>query len=501
MQVISADKPLVLMVGISCFNKRIVGGKKMDLKVKIQKFGGFLAGMVIPNIGAFIAWGLITALFLETGWFPNEDLATMISPMLQYLLPILISYTGGKMVYGQRGAVAGAVAASGAIFGSEIPMFLAAMMLGPLGGWVMKQVDKVLEGKIKSGFEMLVNNFSIGIVGLIMSVFSFYVIGPIITVLTDAATAGINFLITANLYPLLAVIIEPAKVLFLNNAIDQGIFVPLGAAQILEHGGKTLFYMLVSSPAPGAGILLAYSFFGRGNSKKSAPSALIIQFIGGIHEVYFPYVLMKPLMFLAVIAGGIAQIIVWVLLNAGLAGYPHPGSIVSFLIMLPKGGAIPVLLGILAGIAGSMFTAMAILKFDKSAEEDEDVSLSDDIGEMLGVKKEESVSTSDAVKSWKTEDIERIIFACDAGIGSSAMGSGILKKKVKDAGLSIIVENSAVDVVDKNTKVIVTHKNLYERAKKAAPNAIVRTVESFLNDPQYDILVKNLTEGEVKDEH
>jgi PTS system mannitol-specific IIC component len=480
----------------------------MDLKMKIQKFGGFLAGMVIPNIGAFIAWGLITALFLETGWLPNKELATMISPMLQYLLPILIAYTGGRMVYDQRGAVAGAVAASGAIFGSEIPMFLAAMILGPFGGWVMKKVDKVLDGKVKSGFEMLVNNFSIGFVGLILAVFSFYVIGPVITVLTTAATTGINFLINANLYPLLAVIIEPAKVLFLNNAIDQGIFVPLGAAQILAHGGKTLFYMLVSSPAPGAGILLAYSLFGRGNSKKSAPSALIIQFIGGIHEVYFPYVLMKPLMFLAVIAGGVAQIIVWVLLNAGLAGYPHPGSIISFLIMLPKGGAIPVLLGILAGIAGSMFSAMVILKFDKSAEESEDTSLGDDIGAMLGVQKNEGIEVAavdddlkNLVRSWKTKDIDKIIFACDAGIGSSAMGSGILKKKVKEAGLNIAVENSAVDVVDKDTKVVVTHKKLYDRAKQAAPNAVVRTVDSFLTDPQYDILVKDLKEGEVRDEH
>lgn len=335
----------------------------MDFKMKIQKFGGFLAGMVIPNIGAFIAWGLITALFLETGWLPNEELATMIGPMLQYLLPILIAFTGGKMIYGQRGAVAGAVAASGAIFGSEIPMFLAAMILGPLGGWVMKKVDTFLDGKIPSGFEMLVNNFSIGIVGLVLAVFSFYVISPAIAGATAAATTGINLLINKGLYPLLAVIIEPAKVLFLNNAIDQGIFVPLGAAQILEHGGKTLFYMLVSSPAPGAGILLAYALFGRGNSKKSAPSALLIQFIGGIHEVYFPYVLMKPLMFFAVIGGGIAQIVVWVLLNAGLAGYPHPGSIVSFLIMLPKGGAVPVLLGIAAGILGSASIAAIILKW------------------------------------------------------------------------------------------------------------------------------------------
>ncbi|MBP3041041.1 PTS mannitol transporter subunit IICB [Bacillaceae bacterium Marseille-Q3522] len=479
----------------------------MDYKMKVQKFGGFLAGMVIPNIGAFIAWGLITALFLDTGWLPNKELATMISPMLQYLLPILISYTGGRMIYGQRGAVAGVVAACGAIFGSDIPMFLAAMILGPLGGIAIKQVDKLLEGKIKSGFEMLVNNFSIGILGMLMAVVSFYLVGPAISAGTNAATAGINVIIDAKLLPLLAFIIEPAKVLFLNNAIDQGIFVPLGAAQILEHGGKTLFYMLVSSPAPGAGILLAYSFFGKGNSKKSAPSAWIIQFIGGIHEVYFPYVLMKPLMFFAVIGGGVAQIIVWIMLNAGLAGYPHPGSIISFLIMLPKGGAIPVLLGIIAGVAGSFLIASFFLKIDKSAVNDEDVSLGDDIGKMLGVSKAVANQSNSKIidenhkvaeKAWKTENIDLIVFACDAGIGSSAMGSGIVRKKVKDAGLNIKVENYAVDSVPKDVKVIVTHKNLYHRAVTAAPNAVVRTVDSFLNDPQYDILIEDLLKGEVR---
>lgn len=470
----------------------------MDFKMKIQKFGGFLAGMVIPNIGAFIAWGLITALFLDSGWFPNPELATMIGPMLQFLLPILIAFTGGRMVYGQRGAVAGVVAASGAIFGSEIPMFLAAMVLGPLGAVVIKKVDKVLEGKVKSGFEMLVNNFSIGIIGMFLAVISFYIVGPLIAAGTNAATAGINVIIDAKLLPLLAVIIEPAKVLFLNNAIDQGIFVPLGAAEILAHGGKTLFYMLVSSPAPGAGILLAYSFFGKGNSKKSAPSALLIQFVGGIHEVYFPYVLMKPVMFLAVIGGGIAQIIVWVLLNAGLAGYPHPGSIVSFMIMLPKGGALPVLLGLAAGIAASFFTAAFFLKIDKNSDGAEDVSLSDDIGAMLGVPAEETEKSLKTGNAYKTVDIDLIVFACDAGIGSSAMGSGIVKKKVKDAGLVIKVENFAVDSVPKDVKVIVTHKNLYNRAVSAAPNAVVRTVESFLNDPEYDILIADLLEGEVR---
>lgn len=485
----------------------------MDFKVKIQKFGGFLAGMVIPNIGAFIAWGLITAMFLDSGWFPNKQLATLISPMLQYLLPTLIAYTGGKMVYGQRGAVAGAVTAAGAIFGSKIPMFLAAMILGPLGAWVMKKVDKLLDGKIMTGFEMLVNNFSIGIVGLLLAVFSFYIIEPIIASATQAATVGVNYLIHANLYPLLAVIIEPAKVLFLNNAIDQGIFVPLGSAEILRHGGKTLFYMLVSSPAPGAGILLAYSLFGKGNSKKSAPSSLIIEFIGGIHEVYFPYVLMKPLMFLAVIAGGVCQIIVWVLLKSGLAGYPHPGSIISFLIMLPKGGALSVLLGLAAGVLGSLIVAFFILKADHS-DQDGDVSLASDIQDMLGVKQEtgnqetdnQEVSGSDkgvskSAKKINASDVKEIFFACDAGIGSSAMGSGILKKKIKEAGFDINVTNCAVDRLNKDAQVVVTHENLLERAQQAAPNAVIYTVQSFLNDPTYDEIVDDLKKGVLSGEN
>lgn len=474
-----------------------------DFKLKIQKFGGFLAGMVIPNIGAFIAWGLITAMFLDSGWFPNKQLATLISPMLQYLLPTLIAYTGGKMVYGQRGAVAGVVTAAGAIFGSKIPMFLAAMILGPLGGWVMKKVDKLLDGKVMTGFEMLVNNFSIGIVGLVLAVISFYVIEPVIASATQAATVGVNYLIKANLYPLLAVIIEPAKVLFLNNAIDQGIFVPLGSAEILKHGGKTLFYMLVSSPAPGAGILLAYSLFGKGNSKKSAPSSLIIEFIGGIHEVYFPYVLMKPLMFLAVIAGGVCQIVVWVLLKSGLAGYPHPGSIISFLIMLPKGGALSVLLGLAAGVLGSLTVAFFILKADHSDQEG-DVSLAGDIQDMLGVKQEDSgsdKSVSQSSKRINASDVKEIIFACDAGIGSSAMGSGILKKKIKEAGFDINVTNCAVDRLSKDAQVVVTHENLLERAQQAAPNAAIYTVKDFLNDPTYDEIVDDLKKGVLSGEN
>ncbi|MEW9080004.1 PTS mannitol transporter subunit IICB [Terrisporobacter glycolicus] len=473
----------------------------MDIKVRVQKFGGFLAGMVIPNIGAFIAWGLITAFFIPTGWFPNEQLGSMVDPMIKYLLPILIAFTGGNMIYNQRGGVAGVVATMGAIVGSDIPMFMAAMILGPLGAFCIKKIDKFLEGKIKSGFEMLISNFTIGILGMVLAIISFKVIGPIISSTTDVAVAGINTIIKAKLLPLLAVIIEPAKVLFLNNAIDQGIFVPLGVQDISQHG-QTIFFMLVSSPAPGAGILLAYSIFGKGNSKKSAPSALLIEFIGGIHEVYFPYVLMKPIMFLAVIVGGISQALVWNLLGAGLAGYPHPGSIVSFLIMLPKGGFIQVMLGILAGLAASFALASVFLKADKSKENDEDMSLGDEIGSMLGMSTNNDMSDVVAMNKSDevlfTKDIETIVFACDAGIGSSAMGAGILRNKVNESKLNINVVNYAIDKVPDGVKLVVCHKNLYDRAEKNIPNAKIKTIESFLNDPVYDTLIEELKRGEVK---
>lgn len=464
----------------------------MEVKVRVQKFGSFLAGMVLPNIGVFIAWGLLTAMFLDSGWFPNKQLATLIPLILQYMLPLVIAYTGGEMIYGKRGACAGAVAAAGAIFGTSLPMFLGAMILGPFGAYVMKKMDRLLDGRIPIGFEMLVNNFSFGFVGVALIIFSFFLVGPIIGALTSFAEAGVKAIIQLGLMPLLALIIEPAKVLFLNNAIDQGIFVPLGSAEILKTGGKTIYYMLVSSPAPGAGILLAYWLFGKGESKQSAPSSLLIQFIGGIHEIYFPYVLMKPLMFLAVIAGGIAQIVVWVLTNAGLAGYPHPGSVISFIIMLPKTGAFNVILGLVAGIAGSCAVASLILKTDRQ-EEEIDVSLNSEFSQMLGVPQKTKGQTS-----IPTKEIKTIIFACDAGVGSSAMGASVLKKKIEQAGLQLEVMHCPVDRIPNDSKVILTQEKLKPRAQMACPEAVIRTVTNFLGDPQYDQLIKELIDGYVQ---
>ena len=259
--------------------------EKTTFSQKLQKFGAFLAGMVIPNIGAFIGFGLITAFFLETGWTPNAKLANLISPILNSLLPILIGHTGGKMVGGDRGGVIGALVTVGAIVAVPgTPMFLAAMILGPASGWCIKKFDAAVDGKIPGGFEMIVNNFSLGIIGGILCCVAYLVFGPVMDTVTQVLTNGVNWIVTHNVLPLSAIFVEPAKVLFLNNALDHGIFGPIGYEQVKTLGHSALF-LLVPNPGTGLGLLLAYWFFGKGEMKEAAPGMILIHFFGGIHEV------------------------------------------------------------------------------------------------------------------------------------------------------------------------------------------------------------------------
>ncbi len=345
--------------------------KSASIKEKVQMFGGFLAGMVMPNIGAFIAWGFITALFIPTGWLPNEHLSALVGPMITYLLPILIGYTGGKLIYGVRGGVVGATATAGVIVGTGIPMFLGAMIMGPLGGWVIKKFDSVVEGKIPAGFEMLINNFSAGILGMIFALLAFLGVGPAVETLNIALEAGLDVIVSAGLLPLASIIIEPAKILFLNNAINHGVLGPLGVQQAAEMG-KSIFFLLETNPGPGLGILCAYFVFGKGLSKQSAPGAIIIHFLGGIHEIYFPYVLAKPRMLLAVIAGGAAGVLTFVVTGAGLVATPSPGSIFALIAMSARGGLVGVLFGILIAAAVSFFIGGLLLKTDKSDDVETD---------------------------------------------------------------------------------------------------------------------------------
>lgn len=341
-------------------------------KATVQRIGGHLAGMVMPNIGAFIAWGLITALFIPKGWIPNETLAALVGPMITYLLPILIGYTGGRMVHGQRGAVVGAVATMGVVVGADVPMFLGAMIMGPAAAYVVKQFDRLIEDRIRPGFEMLVDNFSAGIIGGAMALLGVWAVGPAVDWIAKRAEDGVDFLIDNHMLGLASIIVEPAKVLFLNNAINHGVFTPLGAAEA-ESAGKSILFMIETNPGPGLGLLLAFFLFGPRALRPSVPAAMIIQFLGGIHEIYFPYVLMKPRLILAVIAGGAAGVSTFMITGAGLVSAPAPGSIFAYLAVTPKGGWFGVLLGIVIATAVTFAVASALLGFGRNepAEEEE----------------------------------------------------------------------------------------------------------------------------------
>ncbi|PRX21129.1 PTS system mannitol-specific IIC component [Orenia metallireducens] len=453
------------------------------MRQRIQKFGRFLSGMVMPNIGAFIAWGFITALFIPTGWLPNENLSSMVGPMITYLLPLLIGYTGGKMVADARGGVVGAVATMGVIVGADIPMFLGAMVMGPLGGLVIKKFDGMIDGKVKSGFEMLVNNFSAGIIGMALAIIAYLGIGPVVLSLNKVLATGVQTIVNAGLLPLASLFIEPAKILFLNNAINHGVLSPLGVNEVKELG-QSIFFLLETNPGPGLGILLAYMLAGKGNAKQSAPGAAIIHFFGGIHEIYFPYVLMKPSLLLAVIAGGATGVFTFVITGAGLVASPSPGSIIALLAMTPKGNFFGVIAGVISATAVSFLVASALLKASANNVNDDLESATKQMKEMKGKKV--------AIPASNIGTVNKIIVACDAGMGSSAMAASQVRNKVQKAGLDIKVDNSAVDEIPQDVDIVIVHKELLDRAKKSAPGKEYIPIETFLNNPVYDELVERL---------
>lgn len=467
-----------------------------DIKIKVQSFGRFLSNMVMPNIGAFIAWGIITALFIPTGWLPNETLAKLVGPMITYLLPLLIGYTGGKLVGGERGGVVGAITTMGVIVGADMPMFLGSMIAGPLGGWAIKKFDVWVDGKIKSGFEMLVNNFSAGIIGMILAILAFLGIGPAVEVLSKILAAGVNFMVAHEMLPLASIFVEPAKILFLNNAINHGIFSPLGIQQSHELG-KSIFFLIEANPGPGMGVLLAYMFFGRGSAKQSAGGAAIIHFLGGIHEIYFPYVLMNPRLILAVILGGMTGVFTLTILNGGLVSPASPGSILAVLAMTPKGAYFANIAAIIAAMAVSFVVAAVLLKTSKVKEEDDIEAATRRMQDMKAQSKGGATPLAAGDVANDLSHVRKIIVACDAGMGSSAMGAGVLRKKVQDAGLSnISVTNSAINNLPPDVDLVITHRDLTERAMRQVTQAQHISLTNFLDSGLYTSLTERLVSAQ-----
>lgn len=443
----------------------------MKVSRHIQSFGSTLSAMIMPNIGAFIAWGLITALFIPTGWAPHEELAKLIEPMLYYLLPFLIAYTAGSNIAGVRGGVMGAIATTGVIAGSDVPMFLGAMVMGPAAGYLIKRFDVAIEGKVKPGFEMLTNNFSVGILGMICAIAGFLVIGPIMLTLTHGLNAGVELVLDKGILPLIALFIEPGKVLFLNNAINHGVLTPLGIEQARETGSSILF-LLETNPGPGLGVLLAYALFGKGEAKKTAPASSLILFLGGIHEIYFPYILMRPILILSTIMGSASAIIYYQFAASGLVSAASPGSIISLVAMSPRGTTLHVVIGIVLATCVSFLTACFFVR--KSTNR------------TLG----EAQKEKDLLKN-KVTDPKKIVFACQAGMGSSAMGAAAFRKRADQPDLSIT--NAAVNDIPSDTDIVVCQATFVSEVKHRVPSAEIVIIETFLSDPALDTLAAHLS--------
>lgn len=498
----------------------VVAPPSSSARVRVQRFGTFLSGMVMPNIPAFIAWGFITALFIQTGWTPvgilggfgtTQGVANvgLVGPMITYLIPLLIAAQGGRMVYGLRGAVVGTVFATGVIVGSiGTTMILGAMICGPLGAYLMKQIDRLWEGKIRAGFEMLVNNFSAGFVGFGLAMAGFFWLSPFFSWISTILGDGVKFLVNAHVLPLASVFIEPAKVVFLNNAINHGVLDQLGASQV-QQSGKSILFLLEANPGPGAGLLLAFTFFGVGIARATAPGAFIIQFLGGIHEVYFPFVLSKPILVLAVIAGGATGVATNVAFQSGLVAPASPGSIFAVLIETSKDSYVGVILSVVLSAAVSFLVTAVILRAsrrrDLEAEAAGENALADAIAQNAANKGRDSrvgdlLSTAGADSPQANADaaggvatatkISSIVFACDAGMGSSAMGATVVRSKLAKAGImGVTVTNKAIANLTDDVDLVITQSQLTERAKQKAPHAHHVSVDNFMSSPRYDEVV------------
>lgn len=461
------------------------------MKNSVQRFGKFLSAMIMPNIGALIAFGFLAAFFNGSGWIPHEGFATIFSAILVYLIPILIASTGGKLIGGERGSIVGAIAVVGAIMSDpDTTMLMAAMIIGPLSGLCIKKFDQVMEGHMPAGFEMLINNFSVGIIGMLLSMVSYLVIGPFMNLILAVLTAGVNVLVEHSMLPLIAVFIEPAKVLFLNNAINHGIFTPIATAQAAE-AGKSIMYMLEANPGPGLGVLLAYMFFCEDKkTKQSAPGAVIIHLLGGIHEIYFPYILMNPLVIIAPIAGNMAAIFWYNLTNAGLVGPASPGSIIAYLMMASRDSMVSVIVGVLIATAVSFGIASVIIRMSKGKSlEEAQEEVASRKAEAKGIKADADAEPVVV----RTEGVRKVVFACDAGMGSSAMGATKFRNRIKAQRPDLTVINTSVDTIPADCDIAVVQITLVERARKSVPQAQIVTLHNFLADPALDALYEQLT--------
>ena len=254
-----------------------------------------------------------------------------------------------------------------------------------------------------------------------------------------------------------------------------------------------------------------------------------MHFFGGIHEIYFPYILMKPRLILATICGGAAGIATALVTGAGLVASPSPGSIIAYTLVTPRGGFLGVYASIIVATVVSLVIASALLGFGRKADDDEDVpgaETSDapvtDPGAdadglapttpaaagdtapsavpvaagaaaaAAGAGAADATST-DTVASVNGKDVRKLIVACDAGMGSSVMLASQMRKKLKP--YNVEVEHSPVTSIPGDAQVVLTQGELAERARRIAPNAVVVPFKRFMGDPAFTRIENAIKDG------
>lgn len=463
----------------------------------LHRFGKFYSKVILNYIGIFIFVGMLSVIFGDNGWFPNENIYAISQFIYEAVIPTMIAYTAGNQMQkaqeeNQGGLHAGGtiavMATAGIIIASPHNGILGAMVLGPLCGLLWEKLLKRVMNHVKAGLEMLLRNIIVAFSGGIMAILAYYLFAPVLSLWMNLLMLGINYLIDRNLICFLSVIIEPAKVFFLNNSINHGVLVPLGMQQAQELGGSLLF-LLESNPGPGLGVLLAL-YIKQKKRRKEYAASIFVHFIGGIHEIYFPSVLANLWLLIALICGGAIGDLTFSLLKAATVGVVSPGSIISVLMVSAQGKMFVILAGVLISVTVSMLISILILNIQDNIRRRGKNNEEDIIEEG---KQEVEKGTNQPKNQWGRKKMLKIGFVCDAGVGSSAMGAALFRRKLSEYQLlEAEVKAYAIDQIPEDITYIICQEDFYRLRLSAIRAKNVYTVHNLLNQTEYGTIIEEI---------
>ena len=471
------------------------------MKTFLHRFGKFYSKIMIDYIGIFIFVGILSVVFGDYGWIPNKNIYAISQFVYQTVIPILIAYTAGNQrkrleanenlnqLY--AGGVIAVMATAGMLLADAGSGILFAMLFGPFCGILWEKVLEPIVERGKSGLEMLIRNIVVALAGSIMAVFAFYIVAPVLSVVVGILFAGMNILIEQRLIFLLSFIIEPAKILFLNNSLNHGILFPLGMQQA-EQTGESMLFLLETNPGPGFGILLAL-YFCKKEKRKEYLSSMFVELIGGVHEIYFPAVLSNIWLLLALIGGGAAGNVCFSIFHAAATGAISPGSILIVLLLSTKNRILGVLLGVLVSAVVSAILAVLILRVQIRLKKQEQRQNQEEKQEQKQQKEQiKDKESSKANGNREEKMVQKIGVICNAGVGSSAIGAALFRRKLKEINrMEIEVSAYAADQIPEDVAIVICQKDFKEVALQKV-KAEIYTVDNLLNQAEYITILNEI---------